>query len=28
LYKPGTTAAQVGENAKNFIAAYTGTMRA
>lgn len=28
LYKPGTTAAQVAENAKNFIAAYTGTMRA
>jgi 2-dehydro-3-deoxyphosphogalactonate aldolase len=28
LYKPGTTAAQVSENAKNFIAAYTGTMRA
>jgi 2-dehydro-3-deoxyphosphogalactonate aldolase len=28
LYKPGMTAAQVAESAKNFIAAYTGTMRA
>ena len=28
LYKPGMTAAQVAESAKNFIAAYTGSMRA
>jgi 2-dehydro-3-deoxyphosphogalactonate aldolase len=28
LYKPGMTAAQVADSAKNFIAAYIGTMRA
>lgn len=28
LYKPGMTAAQVADSAKNFIAAYTGSMRA
>ena len=28
LYKPGMTAAQVAESAKNFIAAYGGSMRA
>ena len=28
LYKPGMTAAQVAESAKNFIAAYPGSMRA
>jgi len=28
LYKPGMTAAQVAESAKNFIAAYAGSMRA
>jgi 2-dehydro-3-deoxyphosphogalactonate aldolase len=28
LYKPGMTAAQVADSAKNFIAAYRGTMRA
>ncbi|CAN7173957.1 2-dehydro-3-deoxy-6-phosphogalactonate aldolase [Polaromonas sp. LjRoot131] len=28
LYKPGMTAAQVADSAKNFVAAYTGTMRA
>jgi len=28
LYKPGMTSAQVADSAKNFIAAYTGSMRA